>query len=62
MLKKGETDFKKLERGLQRKKVNLLDYKCLLLPINIEKYHWFMLVADLTKNKFSIIDSMKGTT
>lgn len=59
MLKRGDYDYKKLERVITRKKVNLRNYKMILVPINIEKYHWFLLAADLTEDKFYIIDSMR---
>lgn len=59
MLKRGDYDYKKLERVITRKKVNLRNYKMILVPINIEKYHWFLLALDLTEDKFYIIDSMR---
>lgn len=30
----------------------------ILLPINLEHFHWFLVCADLTKNTIYIIDSM----
>ena len=61
MLKRGDYDYKKLERILTRKKINLRNYKTVVVPINIEKYHWLMLCADLVEDKFYVIDSMKAS-
>lgn len=57
-LKRGEYDYKRLERVVSRKKVNLRNYKHILLPVNIEHTHWFLLCADLIEDKIYIIDSM----
>ena len=61
MLKRGDYDYKKLERILTRKKINLRNYKTVVVPINIKKYHWLMLCADLVEDKFYVIDSMKAS-
>lgn len=48
-----------MERGLNKKKINLKNYKMVIVPINIEKAHWLLLVADLVNEQFYIVDSMK---
>lgn len=57
-MSKGQYNYKKLERIVNKKKVNLRNFKMILLPVNIEHYHWFLLCADLTQNKIFVIDSM----
>ena len=52
MLKRGDYDYRKLERVLKRKKVNLKNYKMIIVPINIERYHWFILAVNLVEDKF----------
>lgn len=62
MLKRGDYDYKRLERILIRKKVNLRNFKMVLVPVNIERYHWFVICVDLVDDKFYAIDSMKHST
>ena len=62
MLQRGHYDYKKLERVLSKKKISLKNYKTVMLPINIEKYHWFLICADLVEEKFYVIDSMRSST
>ena len=57
-LSKGQYDFKKLERIVTKKKVNLRNYKMIVIPVNIQHYHWFVLAADLPRNTIYIIDSL----
>ena len=59
MLQRDDYDYRKLERVLTRKKVNLKNYKMVMVPINIEKFHWFLICADLVDEKFYVIDSMR---
>lgn len=62
MFQRGDYDYKKLERVITRKKVNLKNYKMVMLPVNIQHYHWFLICADLVEDKFYVIDSMKSST
>jgi Ulp1 family protease len=34
----------------------------IMLPINIDKYHWFLICADLVEDKFYVVDSMRSST
>lgn len=61
MLKRGDYEFKRLERVLIRKNVNLKNFKMIMVPINIEKSHWFLLCLDLVDDKFLVIDSMHSS-
>lgn len=39
-------------------KVNFLDYKCILIPINLNNTHWVLVVVDLKKKKIAYYDSL----
>jgi len=36
----------------------LLDYDYTLVPINITKFHWFLIAVDLKIQKYYVIDSI----
>jgi sentrin-specific protease 1 len=59
MVQRGDYSYKRLERWLTRKKVNLRDYKIVVVPINLTHYHWLLLVVDQVNNKFYVVDSMR---
>ena len=58
MKQPGQYNYKKLERIVNRKKVNLRNFKMIFVPVNIEHYHWFLLCADLVNKQILVIDSM----
>jgi Ulp1 family protease len=55
---RNDYDFKKLMRIINRKKVNLLDYEYVLIPVNQTHYHWYLLSINLRTQTFDLIDSM----
>lgn len=61
MIKREDYSYQKLARILSRKKVNLRDYKMIAFPINLKNFHWFVVVFDVTKETFYMIDSMQGS-
>lgn len=58
MHQKGTYSFPKLLRIITKKKINLIDFSYILLPVNIEHYHWFLMVIDLNKHTVHLLDSM----
>jgi Ulp1 family protease len=51
-------NFRKLQRIVNKKKINLRQLKNILIPINIRDYHWLLFDCNLSSNTFYIIDSM----
>lgn len=54
----GTYNFRKLQRIVEKQKVNLRTLKTILIPINLTDSHWLLMSLDLTENIFYIIDSM----
>lgn len=61
MAKKGNYNFRKLQRIVDRQKVKLRSLKNIMIPINIKHCHWLLMALDLTENSFYILDSMGST-
>lgn len=49
----------KLRRMMKKKKINP-KVKWVLVPVNIERSHWFLLAIQLTSGIAVVIDSMFG--
>jgi Ulp1 family protease len=43
---------------LKRKKVNLLDFRYTLIPVNLPHSHWLLLVVDFIHSKVLVLDSL----
>ena len=60
MNRRNDYNYKKLEKFITRKGVNIKNYIMLVVPINIKNSHWFMMAVDLVNEVFYILDSMKS--
>ena len=58
MKRLGQYNFRKLQRIVDKQKVNLRTLKTILIPINLTDSHWLLMSLDLTENVFYVIDSM----
>jgi sentrin-specific protease 1 len=58
MLKRNEYDYKLLERIVSKRKVNLKNYKMLVVPMYLGGFHWQLLAVDMVHDKFYVVDSV----
>ena len=58
MRQQGSYNFRKLQRIVQKKKVNLRRLKNVLIPINIKSYHWLLMNLNMLSGTFEVLDSM----
>jgi len=61
MQQDGTYNLRKFMRIVEKKKVKLRAVKNILMPINIQHYHWLLLDCNLETNSFYLVDSM-GTS
>ncbi|CDW82695.1 sentrin-specific protease 2-like [Stylonychia lemnae] len=59
MVKRNDYNYNKLMRKISKKGIKLEKFKLLLVPINLTKYHWFLIALDLKANINYVIDSMR---
>lgn len=58
MRRTNQYSFKKLLRIVNKKNVSLRNLTNILIPINIESYHWLLMNLNMVTSTFEIIDSM----
>jgi len=58
MRQQGSYNFRKLQRIVQKKKVNLRRLKNVLIPINIKSSHWLLMNLNMSSGTFEVLDSM----
>lgn len=54
----GAYNFRKLNRYITKKKVQLREVKNLLIPINIRRCHWLLMNVHIPTSTFYLIDSL----